>query len=66
MASLHVFCSFPWARLKPLFIRKLDQVMEQFNNEVPFDHLTPFPNVENVKYAEMRSRVVDAFEKFSG
>ena len=63
---MYNLCSFPWARLKPLFIRKLDQVMEQFNSEVPFDHLTPFPNVENVKYAEMRSRVVEAFEKFTG
>ena len=58
--------SFPWPRLKPLFIRKLDQVMEQFNQEVPFDNLTPYPNVENAKYEEVKRRVIEAFEKFSG
>lgn len=40
--------------------------MEQFNRDVPYDHLSQYPNVENAKYEEMRSRVIDAFEKFSG
>ena len=40
--------------------------MEQFNQEMPYDNLLPYPNVDNAKYTEMRSRVIDAFEKFSG
>lgn len=57
---------FPWTRLKPLFVKKLDSVMQQFNEEYPADHLPLSPNVENVKFEEMRSRIINAVSRFHG
>ncbi|KAL5013270.1 hypothetical protein ScPMuIL_007540 [Solemya velum] len=57
---------FPWSQLKPLLVTKLEQVMHQFNQEFPLDHLPLFPNVENVKFEEMRMRIITALERFHG
>ncbi|XP_045165464.2 serine/threonine-protein phosphatase 4 regulatory subunit 2-B-like [Mercenaria mercenaria] len=57
---------FPWQQLKLLFVQKLEQVMEQFNKDDPCDRQTPFPNVENTKFNEMRQRIIDALQKFNG
>ncbi|XP_029637310.1 serine/threonine-protein phosphatase 4 regulatory subunit 2 [Octopus sinensis] len=57
---------FPWPRLKPLFVKKLDSVMQQFNEEYPADHLLMSPNVKNVKFEEMRNRIINAVNRFHG
>ncbi|GAB1608297.1 serine/threonine-protein phosphatase 4 regulatory subunit 2-like [Argonauta hians] len=57
---------FPWPRLKPLFVKKLDSVMLQFNEEYPADHLHMSPNVKNVKFEEMRNRIINAVNRFHG
>lgn len=56
---------FPWPRVKPLFVGKLENVMSKFNRELPADHLAPCPNVENPKFKEMRKRILDSLNKFS-
>lgn len=40
--------------------------MEQFHKDDPCEHHAPFPNVENTKFIEMRQRILDAFQRFSG
>ncbi|XP_048743771.1 serine/threonine-protein phosphatase 4 regulatory subunit 2-like isoform X2 [Ostrea edulis] len=57
---------FPWPRVKPLFVNKLEDVMSKFHLELPVDHLTPCPNVENPKFTEMRKRILDSVNRFSG
>ncbi|XP_060062933.1 serine/threonine-protein phosphatase 4 regulatory subunit 2-A-like [Ylistrum balloti] len=57
---------FPWQQLKILFIHKLDSVITQFNQDFPADHLQNCPNVENVKFEEMKKRVVCSLEEFQG
>ncbi|ESO89892.1 hypothetical protein LOTGIDRAFT_234024 [Lottia gigantea] len=57
---------FPWERLKTFLRAKLDDVMVKYNADLPSDHLVNSPNVENAKFAEMRDRILVAFEKFSG
>ncbi|XP_064633446.1 serine/threonine-protein phosphatase 4 regulatory subunit 2-like [Lineus longissimus] len=57
---------FPWSKLKPLFIKKLDKTMCKFFEEVPTDSLPPYPNVENVKFEDMRKRILQSVEVFTG
>lgn len=57
---------FPWQHLKMAFIQKVEQVMEQFCKEDPCDRLKPVPNVENTKFEELRQRIIDAMQKFTG
>ncbi|XP_041348281.1 serine/threonine-protein phosphatase 4 regulatory subunit 2-A-like [Gigantopelta aegis] len=57
---------FPWPRLKPLLVSKLDEVMKHFNQEVPGDHFSMCPNVENVRYDDMRSRILSSLDAFHG
>ena len=57
---------FPWPRVKPLFVGKLEDAMSKFHRDLPADHLPPCPNVENPKFKEMRKRIIDSVNKFSG
>lgn len=63
--SIAFYYRFPWPRVKPLFVGKLENVMSKFNRELPADHLAPCPNVENPKFKEMRKRILDSLNKFS-
>ncbi|XP_035675700.1 serine/threonine-protein phosphatase 4 regulatory subunit 2-B-like isoform X1 [Branchiostoma floridae] len=57
---------YPWNRLKPVFLLKLEKVMQEFNEEAPKVDGPPTPNVENLSYEEMRERVVSIIESFTG
>jgi len=57
--------SFKWPLLKTLFVQKLDQVMEEFNNDNPCERANPFPNVENAKYEDMKKRILEAMHRFT-
>jgi serine/threonine-protein phosphatase 4 regulatory subunit 2 len=57
---------FPWPKLKPLFLRKLDDTMQEFFENVPTDDLALCPNVENIKFSEMRERLLKAVGEFTG
>ncbi|XP_061195347.1 serine/threonine-protein phosphatase 4 regulatory subunit 2-B-like [Saccostrea echinata] len=57
---------FPWPRVKSLFISKLEDVMTKFHQDLPADHLPPCPNVDNPKFKEMKKRILDSVNKFSG
>ncbi|XP_067684875.1 serine/threonine-protein phosphatase 4 regulatory subunit 2-B-like [Haliotis asinina] len=57
---------FPWPRLKPLLVSKLDQVMTEFHQEIPVDHFPPNTNMEQVKFDDMRDRIIKAVERFHG
>ncbi|XP_078677857.1 uncharacterized protein LOC144914164 isoform X1 [Branchiostoma floridae x Branchiostoma belcheri] len=57
---------YPWNRLKPVFLLKLEKVMQEFNDEAPKVDGPPTPNVENLSYEEMRERVVSIIESFTG
>lgn len=52
--------------MKPLFVKKLDEVMQQFETETHMDSLPLSPNVENVKFDAMRRRILEAIDRFHG
>ena len=61
-----ICCSFDWEKLKPAFRYKMDQTMKEFNEQVPTDHLHSLPNVEDVKFEEMRTRLLNVLDSFTG
>jgi len=57
---------FSWAKLKPLFKYKLDRVIKQFNEDYPAKNLPFSPNVDKFNYDDMRAKLLNAVEEFSG
>ncbi|VDH95795.1 serine/threonine-protein phosphatase 4 regulatory subunit 2 [Mytilus galloprovincialis] len=57
---------FPWHQLKKLFVSKVDLVMTQFKETSPTDLLQTTPNIEPVKYDEMRKRILSLMDEFQG
>ncbi|XP_063444903.1 serine/threonine-protein phosphatase 4 regulatory subunit 2-A-like [Mytilus trossulus] len=57
---------FPWHQLKKLFVAKVDIVMTQFKETSPTDLLQTTPNIEPVKYDEMRKRILSLMDEFQG
>ncbi|CAC5420111.1 PPP4R2 [Mytilus coruscus] len=57
---------FPWHQLKKLFVAKVDLVMTQFKETSPTDLLQTTPNIEPVKYDEMRKRILSLMDEFQG
>lgn len=52
--------------MKCLFVRKLTDVIVDFHNDSPMDYMRAYPNVENVNFEEMKSRLLDAIDQFNG
>lgn len=55
---------FPWNKLRPLFRRKLEIVLNDFYETCPADNLPILPNVEAFKYEVMRSKLMEALDSF--
>ncbi|XP_014681017.1 PREDICTED: serine/threonine-protein phosphatase 4 regulatory subunit 2-A-like [Priapulus caudatus] len=56
---------FPWEKLKPLFMHKLDAVMREFFATAPTETVAPNPNLEVVPFDAMRTRLLDTLDKFT-
>ncbi len=56
--------SFPWNKLQPLLRRKLDLVMDEFNEKCPTDHLVQLPNVKPFDFEELKSQILEAIDAF--
>ena len=58
---------FPWPKIKPLFKLKLETTINEFNETLPCEPgVTKMPNVETFKYTEMKERMVEQLESYSG
>lgn len=55
---------FPWNKLRPLFRRKLEMVLNDFYETCPADNLPILPNVESFKYDVMRTKLMEALDSF--
>ena len=52
--------------MKTLFMKKLNAVVTDFEQNVPMDSAEVLPNVENVCFNEMTERLRSAIAKFNG
>ena len=57
---------FPWNKLKPLMMKKVDLAMREFQDATSMDKLAPLPNVENVDYECLSRRVLERLDDFTG
>jgi serine/threonine-protein phosphatase 4 regulatory subunit 2 len=57
---------FPWSKVKPLLLYKLDIVLKEFQERAPLIHPTHCPNVDDVKFEEMHKRLILALDQFTG
>ena len=52
--------------MKCLFMKKLEAVVADFEQNAPMDASETLPNVENVCFTEMTERLRNAIAKFNG
>jgi len=58
---------FPWPKVKPLFKSKLETTITEFNETLPCEPgVTKMPNVESFKYTEMKERMFEQLDSYSG
>ncbi len=50
--------------MQPLLRRKLDLVMNEFNEKCPTDHLIQLPNVKQFDFEELKSQILEAIDAF--
>ncbi|XP_071483110.1 uncharacterized protein [Diadema antillarum] len=56
---------FPWFKLKPLIVMKLENVIEEYIEYNPHEEVPILPNVENVRFDDMRERLLKALDSFN-
>ncbi|XP_038047767.1 serine/threonine-protein phosphatase 4 regulatory subunit 2-A-like [Patiria miniata] len=56
---------FPWSKLKPLVVTKLENVIQEYIQSNPCEEVPMLPNVENVKFDDMRERLLRALNAFN-
>lgn len=57
---------FSWNRIKPLFKAKLKLVIQEFHDSSPTDDLLKQPNVDIFKFDQMKQRIFEQLESYSG
>lgn len=60
------YTRFPWHRIKTLFKVKLENVIADFSVVSPVENVPAMPNVEVFKYEEMKTRIFEQLESYSG
>lgn len=57
---------FSWSRIKPLFKKKLELVIQDFHDSCPTEDLPKQPNVDIFKFDQMKQRIFEQLESYSG
>jgi len=57
---------FPWNKIKPLMKSKLEIIIREFNESCPEGHLPKMPNVDVFKFGEMKERIMEQLESYTG
>ena len=57
---------FEWNKIKPLFKKKLQIVIQEFHDSSPTDDLPKQPNVDVFQFDQMKERIFEQLESYSG
>ena len=57
-------CSYPWEKIKPLFLQKLTLVLDEFNGESNMDVLDVHPNIDRSTFDELKGDIVERINSF--
>ncbi|CAF4756463.1 unnamed protein product, partial [Rotaria sp. Silwood2] len=58
------FTSYPWEKIKPLFLKKLNLVLHEFNTESNMDKLDIHPNIDRSTFEELKSDIIERINSF--
>jgi len=56
--------SHPWDKVRPLFVHKLIQVLDEFNAESNMDKLETHPNVDPATFDELKADILERIDSF--
>ena len=56
--------SYPWEKIKPLFVQKLVAVLDHFNTESNMDKLDVHPNIDRATFEELKSDIIERIHSF--
>ena len=57
---------FAWAKVKPLFRRKLELIIQEFSESSPVENLARQPNVDLFNFEQMKERIFEQLESYTG
>ena len=57
---------FAWSKVKPLFKRKLEIVIQEFHESSPTDNIPLQPNVDVFQFDQMKERIFEQLESYNG
>jgi len=57
---------FAWPKVKPLFKRKLELIIQEFQETSPTDNLPLQPNVDVFHFDQMKERIFEQLESYTG
>ncbi|CAF3134883.1 unnamed protein product [Rotaria socialis] len=58
------YSSHPWEKIKPLYLKKLSVVLNEFNTESNMDKLDTHPNVDQSTFEELKSDIIERINSF--
>ncbi|CAF1347064.1 unnamed protein product [Rotaria magnacalcarata] len=58
------YSSHPWEKIKPLYLKKLSAVLNEFNTESNMDKLDTHPNVDQSTFEELKSDIIERINSF--
>lgn len=65
--TLCLFNRYPWPKIKPVILKKVELVVDKFNSEYPYDSSGPvLPNVRPFNFQEMKTEILELLESFYG
>ena len=57
---------FAWSKVKPLFKRKLELIIQEFSESCPTENLARQPNVDLFNFEQMKERIFEQLESYTG
>ncbi|RWS14080.1 serine/threonine protein phosphatase 4 regulatory subunit-like protein [Dinothrombium tinctorium] len=57
---------YPWHNIRALLRRKIELVINEFNEKYPANNIPDLPNVKRFDFDEMKKDILDTFDVFNG
>ncbi|XP_053207958.1 LOW QUALITY PROTEIN: serine/threonine-protein phosphatase 4 regulatory subunit 2-B-like [Panonychus citri] len=57
---------YPWNKIKPVILKKIELVVNEFNTKYPYENNPVLPNVKSFNFQEMKDEIIEKFDYFYG
>jgi len=58
------YSRYPWEKIKPLYLQKLNVVLDEFNAELNMDKLDTHPNIDQTTFEESKLDIIERINSF--